>query len=76
MEANVPTFIREGGQISGVGGKTHYLVFRKAWYIQPDDWFLEGKGGGYLCYRTSGKYVLNSFLPWRGMPVEKFNVGY
>ena len=78
MKADVPTFIREGGEISGVGGKTHYLVFRqasKAWYIQPGEWFLEGKGGGYLGNQTSGKYVLNSLLPWRGMPVGKF-IGY
>ena len=50
MVNNKPGFIHEGGPLPGVKGKNHYLVNRKnpvaAWYIQSDEFFLEGKAGG------------------------------
>ena len=60
MEYNSPAFIREGGRISGVSGKNHYLVFTrkeglKNWCIQPEEFFLAKKTGGYLKICTTGK---------------------
>ena len=60
MKNDRPAFIREGGEISGCQGKNHYLVFYEAsntWYIQNDEWFSEGRAGGYLRIKTTGKYV-------------------
>ena len=63
MVNNKPAFIHEGGTIPGLRGKNHYLVNRKtqgvAWYIQSDEFFLEGKPGGFFTNLSSGKYVLN-----------------
>ena len=58
MRDNKPAFIREGGEVSGIASKNHYLAFNesyKTWFIQSDDWFLEGKAGGYLKNQTTGK---------------------
>ena len=63
MKNNVPAFIREGGEVSGVGGKNHYLAYyetTKYWFIQSDKFFLENRG--FISISSSGKYVLNSFL--------------
>ena len=59
MDNNIPAFIRDGGNIPGLEGKNHYLVYKEAskhWYIQPDEFFLENKGGGYLRITTTGTY--------------------
>ena len=64
MRDNKPAFIREGGEVSGMVGKNHYLVFYesyKTWFIQNDKWFLEGRAGGYFSNQSIGKYVMSCF---------------
>ena len=68
MKNNKPAFIREGGKISGIKGENHYLAFHEAtktWNIMQDEWFLNGKGGGFFANVSSGKYHWD-FLLWVG----------
>ena len=83
MKINKPAFIRDGPSPQwsitdgkeilreGVQDKHDYLVwYHGCWYIQPDEWFLKGKAGGYFCIHATGKYFHNCFLS-----VRKF-IGY
>ena len=57
MKNNKPALIREGGEVPDVPGKNHYLVwYDEYWYIQKDERFLKGEGGGYFCICSSGKF--------------------
>ena len=59
MKNNKPAFIRAGGEISGLSGENHYLTFyeaSKSWYIQSDEWFLLGRGGGFFTNKSSGMF--------------------
>ena len=57
MKNNKPAFIREGGEVPGVNGKNHYLVwYDEFWCIQKDVRFLKDEGGGYFCICSSGKF--------------------
>ena len=53
---NQPAFIREGGEISGVAGKSHYLVRgeTKFWFIQEERCLWESRG--FFFIESSGKY--------------------
>ena len=62
LDNNIPAFVRVGGYVPGLEGKNHYLVYireeglKNHWYIQPDEYFLEKQGGGYLGVCTTGTY--------------------
>ena len=58
LQDRVSVFIRDGEKIDGLNNlHPYYLTYHQLkheWYIQPSEYFEEGKAGGFLMLESTG----------------------